>query len=109
MTQDIGLAVKKPTKKPLDNENNNPFAGSLTIHGKIFEGVVTKAKAKGTVVIERNTPIYFTKFRRYGRSKNKIHAHVPSNLSVREGDMVIAAECRPISKSVSFVIVEVKS
>tara|TARA_B100001750_G_scaffold19904_1_gene13508 strand:+ start:534 stop:863 length:330 start_codon:yes stop_codon:yes gene_type:complete len=109
MTRNIGLAVKKPTKKPLDNENNNPFAGSLTIHGKIFEGVVTKAKAKDTVVLERNAPIYFTKFRRYGRSKNKIHAHVPSNLSVREGDTVIAAECRPISKSVSFVVVEVKS
>ena len=109
MTRNIGLAVKKPTKKPLDNENNNPFAGSLTIHGKIFEGVVTKAKAKGTVVLERNAPIYFTKFRRYGRSKNKIHAHVPSNLNVQEGNTVIAAECRPISKSVSFVIVEVKS
>ena len=109
MTQNIGLSVKKPTKKPLDNESNNPFAGSLSIRGKIFEGVVTKAKAKGTVVIERNTAIYFTKFRRYGRSKNKIHAHVPSNLSVQEGDTVIAAECRPISKSVSFVIVEVRS
>ena len=109
MTQNIGLPVKKPTKKPLDNENNNPFAGSLTIHGKIFEGVVTKAKAKDTVVLERNTPIYFTKFRRYGRSKNKIHAHVPSNLSVQEGDTVIAAECRQISKSVSFVVVEVRS
>ena len=107
MTRNIGLAVKKPTKKPLDNENNNPFAGSLTIHGKIFEGVVTKAKAKDTVVLERNAPIYFTKFRRYGRSKNKIHAHVPSNLDVHEGDTVIAAECRPISKSVSFVIIEV--
>ena len=109
MTRNIGLAVKKPTKKPLDNENNNPFAGSLTIHGKIFEGVVTKAKAKDTVVLERNAPIYFTKFRRYGRSKNKIHAHVPSNLSVQEGDTVIAAECRQISKSVSFVVVEVRS
>ena len=92
MTQNIGLSVKKPTKKPLDNESNNPFAGSLSVRGKIFEGVVTKAKAKGTVVIERNAPIYFTKFRRYGRSKNKIHAHVPSNLSVQEGDTVIAAE-----------------
>ena len=109
MTRHIGLAVKTPTKKPLDNQHNNPFAGSLTIHGKIFEGVVTKAKAKDTVVLERNAPIYFTKFRRYGRSKNKIHAHVPSNLDVHEGDTVIAAECRPISKSVSFVVVEVKS
>ena len=71
--------------------------------------MVTKAKANRTVVLERNAPIYFTKFRRYGRSKNKIHAHVPSNIEVKEGDIVVAAECRPLSKSVSFVVVEVKA
>jgi len=29
-------------------------------------------------------------------------------LEVNEGDIVIAAECRPLAKSVSFVVVEVK-
>ena len=67
------------------------------------------AKAKGTVVIQKESPIYFKKFKRFGRSKNKIHAHVPSNINVQEGDFVVAAECRPISKSVSFVVVEVKT
>jgi len=109
MTRNIGLPVKELKKKPVENEKNNPFNGSLSIRGKIFEGIVINAKAKGTVVIERESPIYFTKFKRFGRSKNKIHAHVPSNLNVQEGDHVVAAECRPISKSVSFVIVEVKS
>ena len=33
---------------------------------------------------------------------------IPSNLDVNDGDRVIAAECRPLSKSVSFVVVEVK-
>ena len=109
MTTNIGLPVKEPKNKPLENEKNNPFNGSLTIRGKLFEGTVINAKAKGTVVIQKELPIYFTKFKRYGRSKNKIHAHVPSNLDVAEGDYVVAAECRPISKSVSFVVVEVKS
>jgi len=109
MTRNIGLPVKEPKKKPIENESNNPFNGSLSIRGKIFEGVVINAKAKGTVVIERESLIDFTKFKRFGRSKNKIHAHVPSNLDVQEGDYVIAAECRPISKSVSFVVVEVKA
>ena len=109
MTRDIGLPVMEPKKKPVKNENNNPFNGSLTIRGKLFEGIVINAKAKGTVVIQKESPIYFTKFKRFGRSKNKIHAHVPSNLNVQEGDYVIAAECRPISKSVSFVVVEVIS
>ena len=109
MTRNIGLPVKELKKKPVENEKNNPFNGSLSIRGKIFEGVVINAKAKGTVVIERESLIDFTKFKRFGRSKNKIHAHVPSNLDIQEGDYVIAAECRPISKSVSFVVVEVKA
>ena len=109
MTRNIGLPVKEPKKKSVENEINNPFNGSLTIRGKLFEGIVINAKAKGTVVIQKESPIYFKKFKRFGRSKNKIHAHVPSNLDVQKGDYVVAAECRPISKSVSFVVVEVKS
>ena len=109
MTRNIGLPVKELKKKPVENEKNNPFNGSLSIRGKIFEGTVINAKAKGTVVIERESLIDFTKFKRFGRSKNKIHAHVPSNLDIQEGDYVVAAECRPISKSVSFVVVEVKA
>ena len=109
MTRNIGLPVKEPKKKPVENEGNNPFNGSLSIRGKIFEGIVINAKAKGTVVIERESLIDFTKFKRFGRSKNKIHAHVPSNIDIQVGDYVVAAECRPISKSVSFVVVEVKA
>ena len=109
MTRNIGLPVKESKKKIEENEKNNPFNGTLSIRGKIFEGTVINAKANGTIVIQKETPIYFKKFKRFGRSKNKIHAHVPSNINVEEGDYVIAAECRPISKSVSFVVVEVRT
>ena len=108
MTRNIGIPIKKPVKKPAVNDNSNPFNGTLAVRGKTFEGIVIKAKEKGTITLQKESPIYFTKFRRYGRSKKRIHAHVPSNLDVKEGDHVIAAECRPISKSVSFVVVEVK-
>ena len=109
MTRNIGLPVKESKGKIAENEKNNKFNVSFSIRGKLFEGTVIDAKAKGTVVIQKELPIYFKKFKRYGRSKNKIHAHVPSNISVQEGDHVIAAECRPISKSVSFVVVEVRT
>ena len=109
MTRNIGLPIKESKGKIVENEKNNPFNGSLSIRGKIFEGIVIDAKAKNTVVIQKESPIYFKKFKRYGRSKNKIHAHVPSNISVEEGNFVVAAECRPLSKSVSFVVIEVKS
>jgi small subunit ribosomal protein S17 len=107
LTRNIGISTKKSTKPPLSGEKNNPFNGSLSIRGKLFEGIVINAKAKHTVTLEKKSFINFSKFKRYGRSKNRIHAHVPSNLDVKEGDRVIAAECRPISKSVSFVIIEV--
>ena len=109
MTRNIGIPVKESKKKIDENEKNNPFNGSLSIRGKLFEGTVINAKAKSTAVIQKESPIYFKKFKRYGRSKNQIHAHVPSNIDVKEGDYVVAAECKPISKSVSFVVVEVKA
>jgi len=108
MTKNIGIPVSFPKKKPDENDKKNPFNGTLATRGKLFEGIVIKSKAKNTVVIEKPAPIYFTKFKRYGRSKSKIHAHVPSNIDVQEGNRVVAAECRPLSKSVSFVIIEVK-
>ena len=108
MTKNIGIPVSFPKNKPDENDKKNPFNGTLSIRGKIFEGKVIKSKARNTVVIEKEKPIYFSKFKRYGRSKSKIHAHVPTNIVVEEGNHVIAAECRPLSKSVSFVVIEVK-
>ena len=108
MTRYIGLKVKSPENKPDKNDKKNPFNGTLSIRGKLFEGKVVKTKAKHTIVIQKESPVYFSKFKRYGRSKNSIHAHVPTNLEVNNGDIVIAAECRPLAKSVSFVVVEVK-
>ena len=108
MTRNIGLPVKTPDKEPEVGDKKNPFNGTLAIRGKLFEGTVVKANAKNTVVIEKESPIYFSKFKRYARGKSSIHAHVPSNLDVKQGDKVLAAECRPLSKSVAFVVVEVK-
>ncbi|ABK77499.1 ribosomal protein S17 [Cenarchaeum symbiosum A] len=108
MTREIGLPVPAPSREAADGDKNNPFNGTLPIRGKLFEGTIVSAKARSTVVIEKESPVYFTKFKRYARGRSRIHAHVPSNIDVREGDRVLAAECRPVAKSVSFVVVEVK-
>ena len=62
MTRNIGLPVNEPKEKPLKNEKDNPFNGSLTIRGKLFEGIVINAKAKRTAVIQKESLIYFEKF-----------------------------------------------
>ena len=68
MTRNIGLPVNEPKKKSVKNETENPFNGSLSIRGKLFEGIVINAKAKGTAVIQKESPIYFTKFKRDRKS-----------------------------------------
>ncbi len=104
----IGLPVGDPPRDAEPGERNNPFNGTLAVRGKLFEGTVVSTKARRTVVVEKESPVYFSKFKRYARGRSSIHAHVPSNLDVREGSRVLAAECRPLAKSVSFVVVEVR-
>ena len=111
LTRNIGIKVTTSESKIKDGDMKNPFNGTLSIRFHIMqniEGVVVSASAKNTVVIEKDSPVRFSKFKRYARGKSSIHAHVPSNIEIHEGDKVIAAECRPIAKSVSFVIIEVR-
>ncbi len=107
MTKNIGLEVKEPKRECSDK--NCPFHGELSIRGKLFEGKVTGSKAKQTITLQKDNAIYFTKFKRYARGKSTIHAHVPRCIDVESGDLVLTAECRPIAKSVSYVVVEVRT
>ena len=109
MTRDIGIKVNAPKEEPQAGDTKNPFNGTLSIRGKLFEGKIIKSKAKNTVVIQKESPVYFNKFKRYARGKSTIHAHVPGCIDVVSGDHVLTAECRPISKSVSYVVIEVKA
>ena len=106
MTVNIGLAVKVPGRRC--DDTHCPFHGRMSIRGKLFDGRVTSNKAKQTITLQKEAPVYFSKFKRYARSKNTIHAHVPECINVELGDYVRTAECRPISKAVSYVVVEVR-
>jgi len=107
MTQNIGLKVKEPKRECSDK--HCPFHGGMSIRGKLFDGKVTGSKAKQTITLQKEAPVYFSKFKRYARGKSTIHAHVPECIDVEAGSHVLTAECRPISKSISYVVVEVKS
>lgn len=102
----IGMDVPIPERACADS--NCPFHAGLPVRGKIFEGTVTGTRAKKTITIQRESPVYISKFKRYARSKSTVHAHAPECLDIEEGNRVLAAECRPLAKSVSFVVVEVR-
>lgn len=100
----MALSLKKPKKSCTDP--SCPFHGSLSVRGRSLDGLVISAKMDKTVIIRRNYLHYFPKFKRYERRHSHIPAHNPSCLNAKEGDRVKIAECRPISKTVTFVIVE---
>ncbi|MEM3565630.1 MAG: 30S ribosomal protein S17 [Candidatus Bathyarchaeia archaeon] len=102
----MALTFKKPKKTC--NDRNCPFHGSLPIRGRILEGVVVSAKMDKTVIVRHDYLKYVPKFMRYERRRSRIPSHNPPCIDAKEGDRVVIAECRPISKTVSFVIVEKK-
>ena len=100
----MSLTFKKPKKTC--NDRNCPFHGDLPIRGRVLEGVVVNAKMDKTVIVKRDYLYYVPKFMRYERRRSRIPSHNSPCIDTKEGDRVIIAECRPISKTVSFVVVE---
>ena len=102
--RDIGLNVKVPEKEC--DDINCPFHGILPVRGQILEGEVVSDKAPKTVVVLRSYLKKIAKYERYEKRQSKIHAHNPPCINAKVGDMVKIAECRPLSKTKSFVVVE---
>ena len=100
----VSLSSKKPRKEC--NDKNCPFHGILSIRGRTFEGVVISEKMDKTVIIRRDYLNYVPKFNRYERRHSHIPTHKPPCINAKTGDHVKLAECRPISKTVSFVVIE---
>ena len=100
----MSLTFKKPKKTC--NDRNCPFHGDLPIRGRVLEGVVVSSKMDKTVTVKRDYLYYVPKFMRYERRHSHIPSHNPPCVDAKEGDLVRIAECRPISKTVSFTVVE---
>ncbi len=98
------LTAKKP-KKTCDDVNC-PFHGSLALRRRSLEGIVVSDEMEKTVIVRRDYLQYVPKYRRYERRRRNIPAHNPPCLEIKEGDKVKLVECRPISKTVSFVVIE---
>lgn len=107
MARNIGVAVAPPTKTC--DDKFCPFHGTLSVRGKLFNGIVASAKAHKMIVVTREFPRPVVKYKRYERSRSKVHAFLPECMNVKEGESVTIAECRPLSKTVSFVVIEVNS
>ncbi len=102
--RDIGLDVRAP--KQACEDQHCPFHGRLSIRGQVLEGTVVSTAMQRTAVVERILLTRVPKFERYEKRRRRYLAHSPPCLGIVVGHKVRIAETRPLSKLVSFCIVE---
>jgi len=97
-------AAKKETKEC--NDVNCPIHGTLPTRGAVLEGIVASDTMDKTVIVQRDYYIKLKKYERYRSLKSRIPAHNPPCINAKTGDIVRIMECRKLSKTVSFVVIE---
>ncbi len=102
--RDIGLDVRSPKERC--DDQHCPFHGHLSIRGQIFEATVVSTAMQRTAVVERTILRRIPKYERYAKRRRRYRVHDPPCLKVRVGRLVRVAETRPLSKTVTFCIVE---
>lgn len=102
--RDIGVKVVAPGKAC--NDYHCPFHGTLPIRGNVFTGTVVGSRVPKTLKVEWERKVFIKKYERYMKKRTKVSVHCPPCFEVSDGDVVKIAECRPISKTKHFVIIE---
>jgi small subunit ribosomal protein S17 len=102
--KDIGLDVKPPDG--ICTDPRCPFHGGLKVRGRVLEGIVVSDRMQKTVTVAIERFHYVPKYERYERRTSKLHAHNPPCIGARVGDKVKIAECRRLSKTKAFVVIE---
>lgn len=106
MKASIGYNIDfKPEKECSDV--NCPYHGSLSIRGKTFVGRVISDSMQRSVKVGWENAVKDPKYSRYYKTRSKVTAHNPDCIDAKEGDKVLIAETRPLSKTKHFVVVRV--
>ena len=74
--------------------------------GRIFKGVVIK-KFDTRLVLEFERTVRIQKYERFAKKRTRLHAQIPEGMQVEVGDAVRVRECRPLSKIIHFMVIEV--
>jgi small subunit ribosomal protein S17 len=103
MKKSIGIDVKAPEAKCEDERC--AWHGKISVRGKVFRGQVRSAKSHNTAIVEWGYHRLIQKYERFERRKSRVVAYNPPCIHAKEGDSVVIAECRPISKTKNFIVV----
>lgn len=109
--KDVGLGFQTPrlAKEGQYVDKKCPFTGNVSIRGRVIKGMVVSMKMKRCVVIRRNYLHYVRKYSRFEKRHKNVTCHLsPCFDQVKEGDIVTAGQCRPLSKTIRFNVLKVE-
>jgi small subunit ribosomal protein S17 len=81
--------------------------GGLKLRGETVSGKVVSAKSRHTVIVERATTKFISKYQKWAKGRSHIAAHNPSCIAAKVGDMVELAETRKLSKTKAWTVTSV--
>ena len=73
---------------------------------RTLQGKVISAKMEKSIVVAIERKVKHPLYGKFMKRTTKIHAHDETN-QCNEGDVVLISECRPLSKTKSWTLVEV--
>jgi small subunit ribosomal protein S17 len=100
----IGITAVPPSGR-CDDEKC-PWHGKLSVRGRVFQGKVTSIKGVKTAIVKWPYTFFIPKYERYERRHSRVVAYRPECIVLEVGDTVKIIECRSLSKTKSFVVVE---
>mmetsp|Transcript_40449 Transcript_40449/g.92989 ORF Transcript_40449/g.92989 Transcript_40449/m.92989 type:complete len:158 (+) Transcript_40449:65-538(+) len=103
----LGFQTPKEAKEGRYIDKKCPFTGNVSIRGRILKGMCISTKMKNTIIIRRNYLHYIRKFNRFEKRHKNVAVHCSPCFDVKEGDIITAGQCRPLSKTVRFNVVKV--
>lgn len=107
--RDVGLGIKIPSEATNGKyvDKKCPFTGNVPIRGRILKGIVRSTKMTRTIVVRRDYLHFIKKYNRYEKRHKNVAAHCSPAFRVNPGDVVTIGQCRPLSKTVRFNVLQI--
>jgi small subunit ribosomal protein S17 len=77
-----------------------------TSNGRVLQGVVVSNKMDKTIVVKVDRRVTHPLYKKVITRSTKVHAHDADN-KCKEGDKVMIQESRPISKTKSWILLNI--
>ena len=93
-------------KRKLEKSQLEAKEDVVATRGRISQGKIIR-KFPGRITIEFERTVFIPKYERYMVKKTRIHARLPKTINAEIGDLAKVQECRPLSKLIHFMVLEI--